>query len=466
VIAFYRMMHRIHYVNKRWCIPLLVFISSALVLAGCSIKASPAPTSQAELQVSARRIQDDIVYISANFPNRLAGTALERDTAHYVRSRFEQLGLETVEHEFPIDRYEYSDPSFIWWESTPDSTQVSAQSSTQQSSQTPTQAQTSSDASQGGSTLNRVAVRPFLYSPPTGTDGAEGELVYCHLGRVSDLAGIDVRGKIALIRRGDIVFTEKALNVQRAGAIAALMYNYADDSMIGTLVQPLSIPVLGVGGWEGNMLVDLLTQGKHLYGKIGLESRIVPGTSCNIRGEIPSSSGSTDYMVVGAHVDSVDTPGANDNASGLAALMELARIIAANPVKQEIQLIAFGAEEIGLRGSIEAEKRINTLEGSCQGMVNLDTVGSGQLLKVYTIPGGDTSLLKRLADLAKQAGTPCEADFSPYSDHTAFARAGIPAVFMMREPADTIHTLHDTPEAIESDGIRQIVELVYQLLDS
>lgn len=46
----------------------------------------------------------------------------------------------------------------------------------------------------------------------------------------------------------------------------------------------------------------------------------------------------------------------------------------------------------------------------------------------------------------------------------ADALAGIPAVFLMREPADTIHTLHDVPEAIDPEGIKQIVELVYQFL--
>ena len=221
------MMLRIHDVNKRWRLPILLFISSALVLAACSSKASPARTDPAGLQVSAQRIQDDIVHISTSFPERLAGSDLERNTAFFVRERFGQLGLETAEQEFPIHRYEYSEPLFVWWESTEDSVHLS------------TQSQAVIDARGSGPALDTMAVRPFLYSPSARPDGSEGELVYCQLGRVSDLKSVDVRGIIALIQRGDIIFTEKALNAQRAGAIGALMFNHADDSMIGTLVQPI-----------------------------------------------------------------------------------------------------------------------------------------------------------------------------------------------------------------------------------
>ncbi|MFH2115006.1 MAG: M20/M25/M40 family metallo-hydrolase [Spirochaetota bacterium] len=333
-----------------------------------------------------------------------------------------------------------------------------------QSTKQSTLGQSGNDTSQGEPEMNSVATRPFLYSPPAGPGGIEGEIVNCKLGRVSDLAGIDVRGKVALIQRGDIVFTEKALNAQRAGAIGALMYNNADESMIGTLVQPVSIPVLGIGGLEGTDLVELLSQGMRIQAGIGLESRTVPGTSHNILGKIHSSDGSGDFFVIGAHLDSVDTPGANDNASGLAALMELAKTITANPVEMEVHLIAFGAEEIGLRGSMEAASQLNTLEGKCVGMVNLDTVGTGQMLRMYTIPGGDSALAKRMTELARQDGMLCETGQSLYSDHTAFAQAGIPAVFLIREPASTVHTPHDTPDAIESDWIKRIVELVYRLL--
>src|SRR5439155_1318131 len=73
------------------------------------------------------------------------------------------------------------------------------------------------------------------------------------------------------------------------------------------------------------------------------------------------------------------SPGANDNASGVATVLEVARLLAEVPTARSIHFVAFGAEELGLVGS---GYYVATRTLSVRGMVNLDMVGHGAQLLV------------------------------------------------------------------------------------
>ena len=89
--------------------------------------------------------------------------------------------------------------------------------------------------------------------------------------------------------------------------------------------------------------------------------------------------------MIGAHLDSVPlSPGANDNASGVATVLEVARLLAEVPTARSIHFVAFGAEELGLVGS---GYYVATRTLSVRGMVNLDMVGHGAQLLVSNSAG-------------------------------------------------------------------------------
>ena len=87
-----------------------------------------------------------------------------------------------------------------------------------------------------------ITSRKFTYAPPFLPELNGVNIVDCGFGREEDFAGKDVKGKIALISRGPreagISFQLKNLNAKKAGAIAAITYNYNEDALQGTLVPP------------------------------------------------------------------------------------------------------------------------------------------------------------------------------------------------------------------------------------
>lgn len=92
------------------------------------------------------------------------------------------------------------------------------------------------------------------------------EVVYCGLGTTEEIANVDLTGKVALIERGSIAFTEKALNAQAAGAVAVIIYNNDGDAYINMATDPsINIPYVFVGNTDGLKIKDSIENG----GKVG-----------------------------------------------------------------------------------------------------------------------------------------------------------------------------------------------------
>ncbi|WP_211748274.1 S8 family serine peptidase [Paenibacillus sp. Marseille-Q4541] len=96
----------------------------------------------------------------------------------------------------------------------------------------------------------------MTYSPDlSSVKGEPLEVIAAGLGRTEDFAGKDLTGKVALIQRGTISFTEKSLNAQAAGAAAAVIYNNAPGNFGGTLGEPGDyIPTLSISLEDGTAL--------------------------------------------------------------------------------------------------------------------------------------------------------------------------------------------------------------------
>ncbi|MBX3365132.1 MAG: M28 family peptidase [Phycisphaeraceae bacterium] len=106
-----------------------------------------------------------------------------------------------------------------------------------------------------------------------------------------------------------------------------------------------------------------------------------PSTWKNIWVEIPGRSKPSEVLIVGAHFDAVpQSPGADDNASGTAALLELARVLEGRPMARTVRLLFFNLEEVGLVGSREyvsqiARPALREGRETIIGMISLDGVG-------------------------------------------------------------------------------------------
>jgi len=176
------------------------------------------------------------------------------------------------------------------------------------------------------------------------------------------------------------------------------------------------------------------------------------------------------------------TPGANDNASGVAVMLEVARAVTESPPKGvELTFAGFGAEEQGLFGSKEFARRIQPKKTA---VLNLDTVGTGSLFR-YVRGNGIIRKLKTAEELneelrraGKNVGLRVEPMWAPLAghDHIPLIRAGFPAttltaadlqshrldrfirrVFRIPDAGTRqyrhLHTLEDTPEQVELENI-------------
>lgn len=286
---------------------------------------------------------------------------------------------------------------------------------------------------------------------------ARGPLVFAGIGRPDEFPAGGLNGGIALIERGDTTFQEKVDNAVAAGAAGIIIYNNEAGSLLGE--ARTTVPVIGLRREAGNVIRGLLEAGP-IDAAITISPR--QGSAFNI---IAKPEGVTTCETVsGAHHDSVAvTGGADDNASGSAALLELARVVAANNKQDANCFVLFGAEEFGLFGSKAfVEKLPADQRDGLRAMLNLDVVGLDEDL---TLIGDDA-----LTDTARSAGEDIgiesqrgEVPSGSSSDHASFIAAGIPAVFFYRDD-QTLHVPEDSIERLSAAALEETIRIAYATL--
>jgi hypothetical protein len=163
-------------------------------------------------------------------------------------------------------------------------------------------------------------------------------------------------------------------------------------------------------------------------------------------------------LVVGAHYDHLGRgyPGADDNASGVAILLELARSMPATT--SPVWLVAFSGEELGNLGSSAFVRAYGADVGF---MINLDMVGrlrDGSL--VVSGVGSGKGVRERLERIAGPFRVGFDAPGLGPSDHASFVAAGIPAIHVFTGSHDDYHRPSDTPERLNYSGMARIARWV------
>jgi len=208
-------------------------------------------------------------------------------------------------------------------------------------------------------------------------------------------------------------------------------------------------------------------------------------------------------LIIGAHLDTVPgTPGADDNASGLSAMLEVSRLIAAHPVDLNLEFVAFTLEELGMLGSTHYAQALRAARGPVLGMLSLEMVGFTEsagrqqypwfLRGRYPTIGNYLGLAantrsRQLLDTVACAmrsipGLPVETMIVPgngwifpecrLSDHSPFWDRGYPAVLVTdtsffrnphyHQPTDTVETLDLAFLTKVTQGIVALIERLQQ----
>ncbi len=184
-----------------------------------------------------------------------------------------------------------------------------------------------------------------------------------------------------------------------------------------------------------------------------------------------------EYVIVGAHYDHlgrstvgamdpiaghVVRPGADDNASGTAAVLELSRRIAARPPRRSVMFIHFDAEELGLIGSRVFVRHTPVPLRAIALMINLDMVGRLESGGLRISGSRGTEPFRVFADsVAKSVGVTSHASsyLSRSSDHASFAQAGVAVIALFTGLHNDYHRASDTPARIDIPGIGRVVDI-------
>ena len=212
------------------------------------------------------------------------------------------------------------------------------------------------------------------------------------------------------------------------------------------------------------------------------EDAIVDGIGENIIVTKNSSIDTTKNLIRSAHYDSAeDSVGANDNGSGVAAVLELARILKDTEIPYNIKFILFSGEEkymLGSRwyvGKLTEDERKQII-----GVINIDTIAEKSDLGYMAMIEGnkrpdnaeyDDEGLKKLAELNKNSMselfTPSDRFFltmATNSDHYPFALVNIPAVSIVQDWQDGLN-VNDSSDVKENMDIQRIVEVIDQVME-
>ena len=280
--------------------------------------------------------------------------------------------------------------------------------------------------SQGGAPLpgGRGSVAALQYTPG---GSVRGSLRRIGLGCTRSQAAPLRSGDVALARRGRCTFRRKALIAGRSGAVALLVAGRPREPVIrASLGRPgVTIPTLFIA----HRAAAALRAGARVDVRVRAVSEL--RVSDNVLAAAPGPARHS--VMAGAHLDSVPgSPGLNDNGSGVAAVLDVAERLAADGKPPErIRFAFWTAEELGLIGSRAFVRRLEPTERrAIAAYLNLDMVGSPHPRPIVYAARTDPTeqRLERLllAGLRREGITARSRAVPSRSDHSPFARAGIP----------------------------------------
>jgi hypothetical protein len=367
---------------------------------------------------------------------------------------------------------------------------------------------------------------PFSFSE-SGT--ASAPLVFAGYGVTAgefgydDYAGLDVKDKIVLVLRYEpssfaaksgnqglthhSQFFTKAINARNHGAKGLILLNGklgdGEEDLLtrfGSVSGPENVGILFAqvknsvaAGWfqaAGKSLNAVQEQinsssrpasfayPESLHASVAIDIETTRATVNNVLAYL---SGKTDeYIILGAHYDHLGRgnfdslapsqigqihPGADDNASGTAGLLELARLL--SPMKGQLQrgilFASFAGEELGLLGSEAWVKAPTKPLGKAVAMLNMDMIGRIKDDKVYIGGVGTGSTFQKVLDRAHDdSHLKFEYSQTGYaaSDHTSFVSQKIPVLFFFSGLHGDYHKPSDTWEKIDPQAAARLLDVV------
>jgi Iap family predicted aminopeptidase len=314
------------------------------------------------------------------------------------------------------------------------------------------------------------------YSP---TGEVEAELLDLGSGVPEVIAAraSEIKGKIVLVSSANpplynrnVHRLEKYSRVVQAGAVGFIFVGDEPGQLAQTGALPVGAPIPGVGvSREIGATLARALQAEPMRIRLRVTGNTGPIVAHNVVGELPGQQPGP-WLIACAHLDSHDiAPGANDNASGVVAVLEAARALALDgALPLPVRFIFFTGEELGLLGAYHYVAVHQAELSQVRFVLNLDTVGGPGKLAIFL--QGWSELLSRL-QAQIQAINPESMVVDrlvPYSDHFPFVLQGIPSAMVASWSGGGGrgwgHTAADTVDKVSPGSLQTAAAFTARLL--
>jgi aminopeptidase YwaD len=218
---------------------------------------------------------------------------------------------------------------------------------------------------------------------------------------------------------------------------------------------------------------DLVASGRAVRVKLLVASRLKRLSSANALGDLPGADArlAREIVYVSGHVDSVrGSVGGDDDASGTALMLEIARMLSESPLKRTVRFVGYGVEERLSAGAYNhfRNRARNGMAHAVFGF-NADSVGTHMGLNHVSVagPAGLKRLVQRVMRRTGYVGDVVE-EVNPYSDQFPLNMLGAPTVWLYRKTHPIgnwfFHSTYDSLEAVSEGVIAEQARFVAALL--
>jgi Zn-dependent M28 family amino/carboxypeptidase len=395
-------------------------------------------------------MQETMETLSLRWPNRLPGTRYELEAAEYLANRMESYGLDNV----GIEEFEYEG-----WDR--------------------------------GKTPSVEVVHPermsfpcsaLIYSPAGKVAGPLEDL---GAGTREDFEFSEERlpGSVAIMSlefpsyRQAIPIEERLRMAAAGGAKAVICREGSAGHLLpgGTASfagRAAPLPVVGISREDAYRLGCVGNEGQQPVVRVGTHCSVGPAVGYNCVGEIVGNKWPEKVLIASGHYDSIEiSPGANDNAAGVASVLEIGRVLAKRRgvVGKTIRLCFFSAEELGMLGSFGYVKQHAEELGKIELVMNLDDP-AGDLENGLAVQGWP-EMVRFFRELRGEmnASFPVGIKMKHGSDNYPFQVAGVPTISIdpLGKPSGGQgfgHTPAETPDKVSPLKMRLMAVMMGRIL--
>jgi len=393
---------------------------------------------------------DNLSRLCDDFGSRFGGTEGEHLAADFIQSKFEEYGLKNVHRE---------EIEYLGW-------------------------------ARGKATLEIISpIRkniPCISLPHSPPVDMEAVIIDMEDGAPTDFdaRAEEIKGAIVMTTsvfepkdtKRWVHRNEKYGRSVLAGAVGFIFVNHYPGygpatGGISLLGKAGPIPGLSVAKEDGAFIKRLIERKGPVTVRIKTSDNLAPATSWNIIGELPGNQHPDEIVLLGSHYDGHDiSQGAVDPASGVAAVLEAARVLAkyTAPLPRTLRFVTWGVEEIGLLGSKAYVKAHADELKNIRFYLNMDAAGGDMPkdINLHAWPELGETFTRYQKEMALDFAIGQE--FHDASDHYPFllegiTTGGIEAVRKTRSGRGYGHTWYDTLDKVDQTNVRDAASLAARL---